>query len=130
MNDIRWKQRFENFEKGLKLLNEAVALKKPSLLEQEGTIQRFEFTFELAWKTMTDYLREEGIPVSSPREAIKKSFESELIQDGDTWMEMLKARNETVHVYDEEKFHAVLNEIAYTYLPLLNRFQQNLISRL
>lgn len=128
MEDIRWKQRMQNFEKALRLLNEACALSNASMLEMEGTIQRFEFTFELAWKTMKDFLNEKGVTVSYPREVIKTSFQESLIFDGDIWMQMLDSRNELTHVYDENKFKDHYQKIKMVFLIQLNSFNEKLNS--
>ncbi len=75
MNDIRWKQRLSNFQKPLVHLAVAVELKKPTIIQQAGTIQFFEMSFELAWKTLKDYLEEQGfIDIKSPKATIKKAY--------------------------------------------------------
>ena len=93
-NDIRWKQRLENFERAFLLLKEAFE-KDPaemSDLEKEGVIQRFEYTFELAWKTLHDYLVYSGVSFDqiTPRSIIKQAFAAKIIKDGQTWMDMLE----------------------------------------
>ena len=84
--DIRWKQRFENFDKAYKLLEKYSTKKKLSELEQAGIIQFFEMTFELGWKVLKDYLESDGYIVKSPRETIKQAFQNEIINDGHIWM--------------------------------------------
>ncbi len=75
MHDIRWKQRLSNFQKSLAHLADAVELEKPTIIQQAGTIQFFEMSFELAWKTLKDYLEEQGfIDVKSPKATIKKAY--------------------------------------------------------
>jgi nucleotidyltransferase substrate binding protein (TIGR01987 family) len=82
--DIRWRQRFQNFKKAFEQLRDSV-LKVDELsdLEKEGMVQRFEYTFELAWKTLKDYLEEQQVNAKFPREVIKQSFHYEIIQDGE-----------------------------------------------
>jgi nucleotidyltransferase substrate binding protein (TIGR01987 family) len=118
----RWKERLQNFEKALKTLEEAAGRKNPDQLEQDGTIQRFEFTFELAWKTLKDRLIYEKIDVTLPREVIKKGFQNKFIRDFDGWMEMLDYRNVTSHEYDEVKSGIVFQRIVKRFLPLLRDF--------
>ncbi len=100
--DIRWKQRFQNFEKAFLLLKKAVSIDNPSEVERAGLIQFFEITFELSWKLMADYLEELGFVANSPRDAIKFAIRAEIIKKGHLWMDALKDRNLTVHTYEEE----------------------------
>ena len=97
--DIRWKQRFDNFDRAFTLLRTALqscALDDFSDLEQEGIIQRFEYSFELAWKTMKDYLENSGVALSpvTPRAVIKEAFAAKMIDDGDGWIAMMLDRNQ------------------------------------
>ena len=119
-NDIRWKQRFRNFEKALALLSDAVKILNPDVLQKAGIIQFFEMSYELAWNTLKDLLEEEGFnDVQYPRAAIKKSFEIGLINDGHMWMQLISDRNLTSHVYDEEKASVISKLIIEKYHPLL-----------
>jgi nucleotidyltransferase substrate binding protein (TIGR01987 family) len=103
--EIRWKQRAENLSKAFALFQEAATAQGLSRLEKEGLIQRFEYTFELAWKTLKDYLEAQGISASFPRDVIKEAFRAGVIEDGETWLEMLDKRNQLSHTYDETKFN-------------------------
>ncbi len=121
--DVRSRQRFENFKKALKLYEEAIT-PKMSRLEEEGLIQRFEYTFELAWKCLQDLLQERGYPnVRGPRPVIEQAFQDGIIQDGPLWMEMLKARNETTHLYDESTFNSISKKVKTSFLPILQTFR-------
>jgi len=120
--DIRYKQRFENFEKSFVLLKNALDIETPSIVEKAGVIQFFETTFELSWKLMKDYLEYLGYDINSPREAIKKSFSIELINEGDMWLQALIDRNLTVHTYDEATATEVYKIIKTRYFSLLNDF--------
>lgn len=120
--DIRYKQRFENFQKSFLLLKSALDIETPSIVEKAGVIQFFETTFELSWKLMKDYLEYLGYDINSPREAIKRSFSIELIDKGDTWLEALVDRNLTVHTYDEATANEVYQAIKINYFSLLNHF--------
>jgi len=127
MDDIRWKQRLSNFKKSLTYLKDAVAIKEPSIVQQAGTIQFFEMSFELAWKTLKDYLFEQGfIELKSPRATIKKAFEISLIEDGHLWLEALENRNLATHTYDEKKAKKIYALICDSYFPLLEKLKDKL----
>jgi nucleotidyltransferase substrate binding protein (TIGR01987 family) len=120
MNDVRWKQRFQNFDRACALLERTAA--NPSLSEAErgGLIQFFEMAFELSWKLLKDYLTTEGYAtITSPREAIKQAFQIQLIGDGGTWLLALEDRNLTTHTYDEATALRVEKKIREDYFPLL-----------
>lgn len=109
--DVRWKQRFSNFKKALSQFEEALVQKNPERLAQEGLIQRFEYTFELAWKCLQDLLQERGLAeIRGPKPVLEQAFQDGLITDGLLWMEMLKARNEASHIYDEKIFLRIYNQ--------------------
>ncbi|MBA7533315.1 hypothetical protein ES705_25550 [subsurface metagenome] len=114
--DIRWKQRFQNFEKAFLLLKKAVSIDNPSEVERAGLIQFFEITFELSWKLMADYLEELGFVANSPRDAIKFAIQAEIIKKGHLWMDALKDRNLTVHTYEEEAALVIEKRIKEYYI--------------
>ncbi|MDA8139731.1 MAG: nucleotidyltransferase substrate binding protein [Desulfobacteraceae bacterium] len=120
--DIRWKQRFQNFEKSFFLLERTLAIKAPSEAEKGGLIQFYEMAFELAWKLMKDYLEEQGFTINSPRSAIKQAFQSALIEDGQQWLDALEGRNLMAHIYDESTAEKVVTAIRNTYFPILSQF--------
>lgn len=121
--DIRSRQRFENFKKALRLYEEAIS-PKLSRLEQEGMIQRFEYTFELAWKCLQDLLQERGYAsVRGPRPVIEQAFQDGIISDGPIWLQMLKARNEMTHLYDESTFESVSKNVKGPFLTILQKFR-------
>lgn len=118
--DIRWKQRFYNFNKSMVNLEKALQIQQPDMVQKAGIIQLFEMSFELAWKMLKDYLEEQGyVDVKSPRDTIKKSFEIGLIQHGHEWMEMLTNRNLTTHTYNEEIATELETLIHQKYFPIL-----------
>ena len=119
MEDIRYLQRFENFEKSFLLLKSGLKIENPSLVEKAGVIQFFETTFELSWKLMKDYLEYLGYDIKSPRDSIKTAFQIELIRDGSSWLEALMDRNLTVHTYDETIANEVYEKIKESYSVLL-----------
>ena len=100
MDDVRYLQRFENFEKSYLLLKLAVEINNPSIFEKAGVIQFFETTFELSWKLMKDYMEFLGYEINSPRNAIKQAFSVNLLSNGELWLDALVDRNLTVHTYD------------------------------
>lgn len=101
--DIRWKQRYANFNKAMVQLTEFIEKPELNKFELQGLIQCFEYTFELAWKTAKDYLEAQGFDVKSPRQTIKTAFQIELIQNGHVWIDALEKRNLMAHTYDENK---------------------------
>jgi len=125
--DIRWIQRFSNFNKALKKLNEAVALNEKrtlSELEKQGLIQAFEYTHELAWKVMQDFFIYQGnTEIRGSRDATREAFRVALITDGDNWMDMIKKRNLTSHTYNEETAEAIYIAIIKNFQPLFVAFQ-------
>lgn len=114
----RWKQRFENYKKALLQLNEAVEAydeKSPNIIK-EGVLQRFEFTHELAWKVLKDYLEYEGHQnITGSRTATRLAFNLGLIQDGQTWMDMIESRNRTVHAYDASILETEFSKVRGSY---------------
>lgn len=115
--DIRWRQRFVNFDKAYKQFMEAINnFSSLSILEKEGLVQRFEYTFELSWKLLKDYLESQGVTSISPRDTIKNAFHFEIIDKGEVWMDMLEKRNLLAHTYDEKNFEKALFKIKEEYL--------------
>jgi nucleotidyltransferase substrate binding protein (TIGR01987 family) len=113
--DIRWVQRFNHFTKALKQLRDAVTLaqERPlSQLEKQGLIQAFEFTHELAWNTLKDFLEESGVQnLYGSRDATREAFKTGLIKNGEVWMNMIQSRNLTSHTYDETVADEIVSSI-------------------
>ena len=97
-------------------------------MEIDGILHRFEFTFELAWKTMKDCLEEQGIvgKIGSPREIIKEAFSVGLIDNGEVWIDMMLSRNELSHLYDEETSRKIYDNIKEIYILEINKLIQKL----
>ena len=117
----RWAQRFENFDGAMVLLREGVELlEDPDVLPiiREGVIQRFEYTFELAWKTLKDFLlyRKVTLERSGPADVLKAAFATGYLDDGEDWMVMLDARNEMSHVYRRQAFDRVLAALSERFM--------------
>ena len=124
--NIRWKQRFKNFEKAFNLLKtvfEEKEIEELSLLEQEGVVQRFEYTYELAWKTLKDYLEYNGslnnIDIS-PRNIFKEAYSAKIIKSQDDFIDMMLSCNLLSHTYDFIKFKEIIIKIENNYLKILN----------
>ena len=130
LKEIRWKQRFENFDKSYKLLKKYSNQEITTELERAGIIQFFEMTFELAWKVLKDYLESEGYMVKSPRETVKQAFQIGLIDNGHICIDALSNRNLTTHTYDEELATKMTSEILNAYLPELDKLYNKLSKEL
>lgn len=125
--DIRWKQRFQNYEKAFHRLSRAINVVKATPdddLLQSGLVQTYEYTFELAWKTLKDYLESEGFILRSPRETIRQGFQSGYITNAEDWLQALSDRNLTVHIYDDEIISRVLKDIFERYFFILQTFYE------
>ena len=124
----------KRFEERKKDLINATNRLKEALNEEEsdliidGVLHRYEFTFELAWKTLKDYLEYLGVTINtgSPREVIKESYAHDLIPDGETWIKMMLARNSLSHLYDEETSRKVYNEIKEKYIYQIEKLIERL----
>ena len=130
--DIRWLQRFSNYQKALAQLNDAVSLSQSrelSLLEKQGLIKAFEFTHELAWNMLKDYLTYQGNQeIRGSRDAFREAFKVGLIHNGEVWMETIKARNITTHTYDEivvqRAFETIVHDYILLFQDLLTEFEK------
>ena len=121
--EVRWRYRFRNFSRAYILLSEATEREVGALsqLEREGVIQRFEYTFELAWNTLKDRLEYAGVALTevTPRNVIRQAFAARLIADAETWTDMLVDRNLMSHTYDFARLEAVINNIRDRYMAVL-----------
>lgn len=124
--DIRWIQRFNNFIDAFKEFEKAVHLSKQrdlSKLEKQGLIQSFEYTHELAWNVLKDYLEEQGVfNLIGSKDSSREAFKKGIITNGDVWMDMIKARNLTSHTYDEELAETVFLDIVEKFYPVFKDF--------
>lgn len=116
----RWRQRLEDFISAHSRLGTALNQGHFSELERDGVIQRFEFTFELAWKTVKDYLEDQGFKdVGSPKKVLTKAFQEGLLQDGEQWLRMLEDSNSLSHLYKQEMSEKVFQHIKDGYCQSL-----------
>ncbi|MBI5556356.1 MAG: nucleotidyltransferase substrate binding protein [Deltaproteobacteria bacterium] len=126
--DIRWKQRFDNYKRALHQLTLAVQLLKQrplSDLEQQGIIQGFEFTHELAWNVLKDYLEYEGIQgLIGSRSTVREAFKRGLVADGEAWMDMIAKRNLSSHTYNLDVTIQLVAAIRDTYHPAFLALQE------
>lgn len=128
-SEIRWQQRFSNFEKAFERLSRAVKKDKYDELEEAGLVQIFEFTFELGWKVLKDFLEAQGYDDKTPREVIKRGYQLNYVQDGTAWLDALDKRNLMTHIYDESKAKEVVSLIKNQYFKILEDFRITFVER-
>ena len=132
--DIRWKQRFSNYKRALDSLKSAVELaneRELTDLEKQGMIQAFEYTHELCWKTMKDFIIEkDNQEVFGSKDAVRESFNLGLISDGESWMFMIESRNLSSHTYNNEVADEIVNNIINTYFDLFVDFETTMSKRI
>ena len=143
--DIRWKQRFDNFKKAFAKLSETVHFVKENYFVEgefdesrlsdaeeivvEGLIKRFEYTHELAWNVMKDFILERGnANIYGSKDATREAFQLELIQEGDVWMEMIKSRNKVLLAYEKGIADEIFQKTITSYFPALTDFQATMMS--
>jgi nucleotidyltransferase substrate binding protein (TIGR01987 family) len=130
--DIRWKQRFDNFKRAFVRLREGTELveqRELSDLERQGLIQAFEFTHELAWNTLKDFLTLRGVAdkIYGSRDATREAFAAELIEDGEAWMEMIRHRNESSHTYNDDVAEKITKAIKTSYVTEFLAFEKRFL---
>lgn len=125
--DIRWKQRLDNYAKALRQLTKFIEKGELNELEQQGLIQSFEYTYELAWNTIKDFFEAQGESgILGSRDAFRLAFKRGLIDDGEAWMDMIKSRILTSHTYNEDVADAIGHSIVARYYDEFIRLQQKL----
>lgn len=117
---LRWQQRLVNLQKAFAIFSRSVSQKSYNELEKSGLTHQFKLCFELSWKTLKDYLANEGILADTPRDVIKEAFAVNLLRDARTWIDALEKRNLLSHVYDNETSLLAINLIKETYFPAIN----------
>ncbi len=126
-NDIRWKQRFYNYQKALVQLTKFIEKGELSELEEQGIIKAFEYTYELAWKVIKDYYEEQGeVSIQGSRDALRLAFQRGLITDGDNWMQMIKSRIASVHTYNLEVAQQINQDIHDIYFQLFIELKEKM----
>ena len=126
--DIRWLRRFQNYQKAFTQLTQAVDLshlRALSKLEQQGLIQGFEYTHELAWNTLKDFLEARGAAeIFGSRDTTRAAFTAGLIDQGEVWMQMIQSRNQSTHTYNEEMMTQIVTAVIQTYMAEFTKLQR------
>ena len=131
MEDIRWQQRFSNYQKALAQLERFIEPPALNEREQQGLIKAFEYSFELAWNTLRDLLRSQGnAMLLGSRDTLREAFRLGLIEQGETWMLMIQDRNLTSHTYNRATADAIADHITDRYLPCFRQLHSRLEQRL
>jgi nucleotidyltransferase substrate binding protein (TIGR01987 family) len=120
MPGTRVEQSLRSLGSALERLREALAEPETSSLAVDGTIQRFEFVIELFWKSLKRALEEEGIETRTPRESLQRAYQAGWLGDETAWLQMLRDRNETSHIYDEGAARRIYGHIRQ-YFPEMER---------
>jgi nucleotidyltransferase substrate binding protein (TIGR01987 family) len=129
--DIRWKQRFSNYNKAFIQLQKFIEKKELNELEEQGLVQAFEFTHELAWNTLKDYFEYQGnTSITGSRDATREAFNNGLLLNGEIWMEMIKSRNQTSHTYNEKVIAEIKEKILNLYYNEFVNFKTKMESYL
>lgn len=129
--DVRWQQRFINFEKALAQLTEFIKKGELNKFEEQGLVKCFEYNHELAWNVMKDFLRDDGIKdIFGSKTATKQAFNKGLIDNGEIWMEMIESRNESVYTYNEETADKIASKIVNDYYYEIIKFYNKMKSLL
>ena len=120
-------QRFNHFSQALGQLRKFIEKGMLNELEQQGLIQAFEYTYELAWNTIQDYFEDQGeTNIHGSRDAFRLAFQRGLLADGETWMDMLRSRTLTVHAYNEDLAAQIATDIISRYFPAFVALQTRL----
>ena len=129
MQDIRWIQRFNHYTKALGQLKKFIQKGKLNELEEQGLIQAFEYTYELAWNTLKDYFESQGdTEIHGSRDAFRLAFQRNLIEDGETWMDMVRSRTLTSHTYNEEIAKQISTAVSQQYFQQFVKLHEKLLS--
>ncbi len=123
--DVRWIQRFSNFNKALNQLSRFIDKGELNELEKQGLIQSFEYCYELAWNTIKDFYESQGeMGIQGSRDAIRLAFRRGLIENGEIWMDMIKSRALTAHTYNEDVAEEIARAIFNQYFPEFLNFRK------
>lgn len=129
--DIRWQQRFSNYQKALAQMKEFFEQPRLNRREEQGLIKAFEYTYELAWNTLKDFLEYQGIgEIVGSRDTFRKAFSEGVVTDGHVWMRMIESRNKTTHTYNEQTAQEIVEDVRAEYFPAFCELEKTLVSRL
>jgi nucleotidyltransferase substrate binding protein (TIGR01987 family) len=127
--DIRWIQRFNNFGKALSQLRKFIAKGELNEFEEQGLIQAFEYTYELAWNTIEDYFDSQGeTNINGSRDSFRLAFRRGIIENGELWMDMVKSRTLTSHTYNEDIARQIASDITEKYFLEFEKLHKTLQS--
>ena len=127
--DIRWHQRLSHFQKALQQFQKFIHVEELNELEEQGLIQAFEYTHELAWKTIKDFLNYQGNQnIYGSKDATREAFNLNIISEGEIWMKMIESRNQTSHTYNEEVAKEIVKNIREFYYDQFILLEQKLIT--
>lgn len=127
--DNRWMQRFNNYSKALSQLRKFIAKDELNEFEEQGLIQAFEYTYELAWNTIKDYFETQGeVNINGSRDSFRLAFRRGIIEEGELWMDMVKSRTLTSHTYNEEIARQIAFDITEKYYPEFEKLHNRLFS--
>lgn len=125
--DIRWQQRFSNYKKAVTQLSKFMQNPKLNELEEQGLIQSFEYTHELAWKTLSDFLKNKGnVEIYGSKDATREAFSLGIIENGEIWMDMISSRNMTSHTYNKETTEKIITAIRNNYYSAFINLEKKL----
>ncbi|AKJ65539.1 nucleotidyltransferase substrate binding protein [Kiritimatiella glycovorans] len=128
--DIRWQQRFSNYRKALNQLSEFLEQKELNKLEEQGLVKAFEYTYELAWNTLRDYLEYQGVAeLIGSRDTFRKAFSEGLFSDGHVWMKMIESRNRTSHTCNEAAAREIVHDVRTEFHPAFLDLEQTLAGK-
>jgi nucleotidyltransferase substrate binding protein (TIGR01987 family) len=125
--DIRWIQRLNNYQRALAQLRKFIVKGELNELEEQGLIHAFEYTHELAWNTLKDFLQSRGnTAIYGSKDATREAFRVGLLEEGETWMDMILSRNKTSHTYNEDTAKEIVNDIQTRYYPSFEQLREEL----
>lgn len=129
--DIRWQQRFSNYQKALAQMAEFFDPPQLNRREEQGLVKAFEYTYELAWNTLKDFLEYQGVgEIVGSRDAFRTAFTAGLVTDGHVWMRMIESRNKTTHTYNEQTAQEIVEAVRAEYFPAFCALEKTLSHRL
>ncbi len=129
--DIRWQQRFTNYQKALAQMKDFMSEPQLNHREEQGLVKAFEYTYELAWNTLKDFLEYQGVAeIVGSRDAFRKAFAEGVLDDGRVWMRMIESRNKTTHTYNEETAKEIVESVRSEFYPAFCELEQMLAKRL
>lgn len=129
VEDIRWEQRYVNYQSALYQLSRFIKKKRLNEFEKQGLIQAFEYTYELAWNVIKDFYESQGTTnIQGSKDAFRIAFQRGLIQNGEDWMQMVRTRSLTSHTYNQETAEQIAQAVLSVYYNLFVSLQSSLRS--